>query len=146
MWIHVTIIKIIFYHDQISDCLHCPSLELGRYDINVRFSILSFIVYDSPLLTHSRHNALSFSSNSILTPPQTRHSLCLCEKRKTGFTVESASTTSSDGLLVSSKGKHGEWDGDGDVDSDLTGFDVALECGGCRARVCEDGDALRGEG
>jgi hypothetical protein len=105
--------------------------------VNFHPSYISF-----SLLTHSRHNTLGLGSNSIFTPPQTRHRLCLSKEGKTGFAVESACTASSYRLLVAGKGEHGERNGDGDVDADLTGFDVALEAGGCGARVCEDSDAL----
>jgi len=102
--------------------------------------------YISPFLahrlTHGRHNTLGLCRNSILAPPQTRDCLCLSEEGKTRLSVESACTASSYGLLVAGEGEHGERDGDGYVDADLAGFDVALEAGGCGARVCEDGDAL----
>lgn len=84
-------------------------------------------------LTHSRHNTLSLGSNSILTPPQTRHRLCLSKERKTRFAVEGTGTASSYRLLVAGEGEHGKRYGDGNVDADLTGFDVALEAGGCGA-------------
>ena len=103
----------------------------------MRVSIFIHHMYPSNipfnLLTHSRHNTLSLGSNSILAPPQTRYCLCLSEERKTGFAVEGTGTTSSYRLLVAGEREHGKRYGDGDVDADLAGFDVALEAGGCGA-------------
>lgn len=89
-----------------------------------------------------RHIHSSLSSNSILAPPQTRHSLSLRVKVQTGLSVESARAATSNTFLVSGKGEHGERDRDGYIDSDLAGLDVALEAGGGCARVGEDGYAV----
>lgn len=86
-----------------------------------------------------RHIHSSLSSNSILAPPQTRHSLGLRVKVQTGLSVESARAATSNTLLVSGERKHGERHGDGYVNTNLAGLDVALEAGGGCARVGEDG-------
>lgn len=56
--------------------------------------------------------------------------------------VESVGTAASNALLVSGKGEHRERHGDGDVDTNLAGFNVLLETGGSGAGAGEDGGAV----
>ena len=90
----------------------------------------------------ARHHNISLGTNSILTPPQTRHSLLLRIELQPRLAIECVRTTSSNTLLVTRERKHGQRHGDGHVDTDLAGFDLLLELGGGGARAGEDGGAV----
>ena len=70
---------------------------------------------------------MRLGADGILTPPQARHSLLLSVELQARLAVESISSTAGNTLLVSSEGKHGERDRDGDIDANLSGLNVLLE-------------------
>lgn len=90
----------------------------------------------------SRHDNTSTRMRSILTTPQTRHRLLLRIELHTGFSVKGACATTGNTLLISSERKHGQGHRDGNVDTQLAGFDVLLESGGGGAGGGEDGGAV----
>lgn len=85
---------------------------------------------------------MSLGANSILSTPQAGHGLLLGIELETRLAVESVGAAASNALLVSGEGEHGEWHGDRDIDTDLTGFNVLLEAGGGWAGAGEDGGSV----
>lgn len=79
---------------------------------------------------------------SIFATPQARHRLLLRVELHAGSAVESVGTATGNTLLVASKGEHRQRNGDGDVDANLSGFDVLLESRRRRSRGCEDGGTI----
>lgn len=90
----------------------------------------------------SGHHNASLSADSILGLPQASHGLLLGIELQTGLAVEGVGTAAGDTLLVTGEGEHGQWHGDGDVDTQLAGLDVLLEAGGGGAGAGEDGGAV----
>ena len=84
----------------------------------------------------------SLLGNSVSALPQSSDSLELSVKVDARLAVESASTATSNTLLVTSEGEHGQRYGDGHIDANLAGLDVAAERLGCRARLGEDGNTV----
>ena len=89
-----------------------------------------------------RHRHIRLQCHRILTPPQTRNSLPLRIEPQSILPVKVTYTTTRNTLLVACKTEHGQWDRDGHVDSDLAGFDVALEAAGGGAGSGEDCGAV----
>ena len=90
----------------------------------------------------SRHHHGSLGAGSILAFPQTGNSLLLGIELQAGLAVEGVGTTTGNTLLITSEGEHGKRDGNGNVDAELTGFNLLLELGGSGAGAGEDGGTV----
>ena len=55
------------------------------------------------------------SINCVLTSPEGSDSLELRVEVQSGFAIKVVSSISGNGVLVTSEGKHWEWDGDGNL-------------------------------
>jgi hypothetical protein len=84
------------------------------------------------------HDNIRLRADSILRLPEAGHSLLLGVELHTRLAVESVGSAASHGLLVAGEREHGKGDGNGNVDSDLTGLDLLLEASRGCAGACED--------
>lgn len=89
-----------------------------------------------------RHHNTSLSADRILGLPQASHSLLLGIELQTRLAVESVGTAAGDTLLVTGEGEHGQWHGNGHVDTQLAGLNVLLEARRGGAGAGEDGGAV----
>jgi len=106
-----------------------------------------------------RHIHRRLRRNRILGPPQTRHRLLLRVELDTRLAVEGVGAAAGDRLLVAGEGEHGQlrnvnveaacgpkkttyWDGNRDVDANLTGLNLLLEASSSGARAGEDGSTV----
>lgn len=85
-----------------------------------------------------RHIDLCPGRDSILALPEARDRLLLRVKVDTGLSIESVRTTTRNTRLVTREAEHGERDGDGDIDPDLSGLDFFLEFSGSGTGRGED--------
>lgn len=99
-------------------------------------------VHLSNLLLVRGHDNIRLRANSILRLPEASHSLLLGVELHTRLAVESVGSATSHGLLVAGEREHGKGDGNGNVDSDLTGLDLLLEASRGCAGAREDGGAV----
>lgn len=89
-----------------------------------------------------RHCHILLCGNRILRAPKARHSLPLRIEPQPILTVKIARASTSNTLLVAREAEHGQWDRDRDIDTQLAGFDLLLESGGCRAGLGEYSGAV----
>lgn len=94
------------------------------------------------VLRVSRHYDTCLAANRILALPEAGHGLLLGIELQARLAVESVRSTTSNTLLVTSKGEHGQRDGNRDVDTNLAGLDVLLETRRGRARPRKDSGAI----
>lgn len=108
------------------------------------------------------HVDRGLGSYGILTPPQACHCLDLGVEVEARLSVKGRRSSAGNTLLVASEREHGQWYWDRTVwkrqcpsrdngvhhvvdlhvDSNLTGFNVALEASSSRARGCKDGNTV----
>lgn len=84
----------------------------------------------------------SLLGHGVAALPQRGNSLQLSVEVDSRAAVESAGTTTGNRLLVTGEGEHGQRDGDGHIDSNLSGLNVATEGLGRGTRLGEDGDSV----
>lgn len=122
-----------------------------------RFVLSDAYPFPGRLVVH-RHRDIRLGMARILAPPERCHGLILGpefqspipanqhsrpSKRKEKDSQLSVQRMSAqNGRLVPGPCECGYRDGDGNVDSDLAGFDVAFKVAGCSAVVGEDGGTV----
>lgn len=84
----------------------------------------------------------SLLGHSVAALPQGSDSLQLSVEVDSRASVESAGTATGNRLLVTGEREHGQRDGDGHIDTNLSGLNVATEGLGRRSRLGEDGDSV----
>lgn len=89
-----------------------------------------------------RHLHTRLGGYSIFTLPQTSDCFGLGVETEPWLAVEGVGAAAGNAFLVPCEAEHGQWDGNGHVNADLTGLDVFLEaCCGASAPG-EDCDAV----
>ncbi|KAJ6446052.1 CMGC/SRPK protein kinase [Purpureocillium lavendulum] len=94
------------------------------------------------ILLQRRHVDGRLLGDGIGALPQGSDRLELRVEVDAGLAVEGIGAAAGDTLLVAGEGEHGQRDGDGHVDADLAGLDVAAERLGRGAGAREDGNAV----
>lgn len=88
------------------------------------------------------HVDLRLCALCVLAPPQARDRLRLGIESETRLAVEGVCAATSNALLVAGEAEHGKWHWDGNIDTNLTGLNFALEAAGGGARSGEDGGTV----
>ncbi len=89
---------------------------------------------------HGREVGRQFLGLFAFFLPASCHCLPLSVKLDSALSVEVSSTPHR--VLVSGKGEHWEWNGDGQIYANLPGLNLSLEFAGSVAISCEDGAAV----
>jgi hypothetical protein len=88
-------------------------------------------------LAMCRHSNILLGRHRILRPPVARNCFLLSVELKSRFPVKGVRSSASNALLVTGEAEHRQWDGDGNVDSNLACFDILLESSSCASGLRE---------
>lgn len=95
-----------------------------------------------PTLTMRRHIHTRLRRNSVLAPPQTRHSLLLRIELQARFPIKRIRASTSYTLLIAREAEHRQRHGDGHIDAELADIADFLEACCGAAAAGEDGGAV----